>query len=523
MEVRTPSYATRYSSAPKNIRLVTWCLRFVDKCRKKNRESGKLSQQEIWNAEKRVLRLIQNEAFNSDDGWKKKCTVKVKTGEDGLIVVETKLINREDKQYFRLPILLPHSHPFVTQIIREEHMQNGHAGIQYLMSQLREKYWILQSRKSIRKVVTSCVRCRRHALKKQDVESAPLPSRRVQDATVLQITGVDLAGPLVLKCGEKVWIVLFTCAVFRAVHLELVTACSTEEFILALSRFVSRRGRPTTIYSDNGTNFVGADNLFKKLNWEKIESTAMVKKIQWIFNPPSGLWWGGFWERLIRSVKDLLKRMLGKSRLNKEQLITCLCEVEGIINARPLTYVREDADDLIPLTPAMFIQSQRESNFPEMRTLDEEDLRSKYREMQTLRRELQQRFRKEYLGLLVQKQREKSHYRFQQGEVVLIGSDNRKRLEWPMGRIVELIAGTDGVCRVAKVKTTSGVLTRPLQRLFPLEISSEANLPDVPATIQKIAKSNMPDQTNNQSIATLPVVQTRSGRMVQRPIRFRDQ
>jgi len=91
--------------------------------------------------------------------------------------------------------------------------------------------------------------------------------------------GVDLAGPLFLKDGSKVWIVLFTCAVYRAVHLELVKSLSTEAFLYSLRRFISRRGRPNTIYSDNGTNFHGSDNLFKKLNWEEMENFSGIKRI----------------------------------------------------------------------------------------------------------------------------------------------------------------------------------------------------------------------------------------------------
>jgi hypothetical protein len=85
---------------------------------------------------------------------------------------------------------------------------------------------------------------------------------------------------------------------------------NTEAFLNAFERFITIRGRPCTVYSDNGTNFVGAVNLFNKLNWNAVETAANTKQIKWIFNPPTAAWWGGWWERLIRTVKDLLKRML---------------------------------------------------------------------------------------------------------------------------------------------------------------------------------------------------------------------
>jgi hypothetical protein len=126
------------------------------------------------------------------------------------------------------------------------------------------------------------------------------------------------------------------------VHLDFVTSSSTVAFINALERFINLRGRPSTIYSDNGTNFVGAVNVFDRLDWKKIEETALVKRKKLIFNPPTTSWWGGWWERLIRMLKDLLKRMLGRAKLNYEQFRTSLSSAENVFNERPLTVITED-------------------------------------------------------------------------------------------------------------------------------------------------------------------------------------
>src|SRR5207237_8151902 len=128
--------------------------------------------------------------------------------------------------------------------------------------------------------------------------------------------------------------------------------------------------RQSIVYSDNGTNFDGAENLFSKINWTQVEETAKVKQIKWIFNPPTAAWWGGFWERLIRSVKDLLKRMLGHGKLDYVRMETCLCEAEAIMNSRPLTHITEDPLDLIPLTPGMFLKDNVGSNFLELDSMD---------------------------------------------------------------------------------------------------------------------------------------------------------
>lgn len=506
-------YVKRYSSYMKNIRHIAYLLRFGDKCRKRSSENGKLTKEEINRAEVTLVQLVQREEFPMDQ--KVICGLRVVKNIDGILCVKTKLLNRMDSEHFRLPILMPNDHPMVEQLIRWSHAINGHAGVQFLMGSLRESFWIIQARKAIRRVIGKCVTCRRFTAKSGNVTEAALPENRVKTAAVFQITGVDLAGPLTLTDGSKTWFVIFTCAVYRAIHLELVTSISTDSFLLALFRFVSRRGRPTTIYSDNGTNFVGADNLFRKLDWKRIEAESQVQRIQWLFNPPTASWWGGFWERLIRNVKDLLKRVLGHKKLNYDQLLTCLCEVEAVVNGRPLTFVNEDQDDLIPLTPAMFIQDITVTEFPEVAVLDGSGLRRQYEKLKTLRVQLRNRFRKEYLALLVHKGKMKKEHKLEVGDLVLIGADNKKRLDWPMGRIVEFL-GKDQA-RVAKVKTMGGMFLRPVQRLYPLEISSSKELPAVTPEVTKTARLDKESAVQKLK-ETEPGIATRFGRKVRRPV-----
>ena len=364
----------------------------------------------------------------------------------------------------------------------------------------------------MRKVIQGCVTCRRFSTKTAEVPVSPLPEDRVKNAKAFEVTGVDLAGPLFLKDGSKVWLVLYTCAVYRCVHLELVESLSTEDFLLSLVRFIGRRGRPSIVHSDNGTNFVGASNLFDSIDWKKVEHEAQIKRIEWKFIPPAAPWWGGFWERMIRTVKDLLKRMLGNGRLNYVQLETCVIEAEAIVNSRPLTFITEDQEDLIPLTPAMFIQDLEERSFPELENLDAEELRTKFRKIAQLRKDLRQRFRTEYLGLLLQRKKNERMDQFKPGDVVLVGSDNKKRLEWPMAIILELVPGKDGIPRIAWIKTAGGKLLRPLQRLFRLEVNGP--VPKTPEVVERIAKDKQQEESK--------VVVTRSERLVTVPQRFQD-
>ncbi|GFV85352.1 integrase catalytic domain-containing protein [Trichonephila clavipes] len=159
--------------------------------------------------------------------------------------------------------------------------------------------------------------------------------------------------------------------VYRAINLELLTSISTESFLLGLRRFIARRGRPSVIYSDNGTNFKGAYRLYQKVNLEKLKNVEELNPISWKFITPRAPWWGGFWERLIGLVKRTLRKTLGKTSLNHEEMYTVLCDCVSLINSRQLTYVTDDVEDLEHLTPAMFLQDIREVGVTELDQIDE--------------------------------------------------------------------------------------------------------------------------------------------------------
>jgi hypothetical protein len=496
-----------FSSYEKNVAVWGWIYRYKCNLRKIKVGNGDLSIMELREGEKLLLYQVQRACF--EDSSAVVGGIHVKVDKDGLLRVVTKITNRVDTENFVAPILIPKIHPITECLIMSFHRLHCHAGIQVLMSKLREKYWIIQSRRTIRRVLRRCSNCRRYDAKSVEVPPAPLPERRVKDSEPFETTGVDLAGPLYLRDGSKVWIVVFTCAVYRCIYLDLVTSCSTEAFLGALERFIAFYGRPNTIFSDNGCNFVGSDSLFAQLEWSSIEKESGVRRIRWIFNPPTAAWWGGFWERLIREVKNLLKRMLGRARLSFDQLRTCLANIMSTMNDRPLTAMTEDSNDLVPLTPAMFIRGRAFGYLPE--TEEAGNLTAMYRKMKRVQHQLEDRFRKEYLSMLVQRGNEKTITVLSKGDVVLVGADNKKRFDWPLGLIVDLIPGKDGNIRVARVKTKGGILTRPLQRLYPLEISSSDQLKrpamEIPANEVKEKKAEN-------------TIKTKFGRIIKNPSRY---
>ena len=135
------------------------------------------------------------------------------------------------------------------------------------------------------------------------------------------------------------YIALFSCCVTRAIHLELVEDLSAEAFRRALRRFAARRGTPTLIVSDNAKTFQATEKALNDLfNHPEVASELHRKKIERRFNLERAPWWGGFFERMVGSVKACLRKVLGNARLTFDELLTVLVEVEGILNSRPLTY-----------------------------------------------------------------------------------------------------------------------------------------------------------------------------------------
>ena len=178
---------------------------------------------------------------------------------------------------------------------------------------------------------------------------APLPADRVNQAFPFEVTGLDHAGPLYC-CDlprKKFWVLLFTCAVVRAVHIELVESLSTPETVLALRRLAARRGLPQTLYSDNAKGFIASPVELQK------QFGPVAPK--WKFIVPLSPWFGGWWERLIRSIKTALRKTVGARCLTRGGLETTLHEVEACVNSRPLTFVSTEPDIDNPLTPSHFL------------------------------------------------------------------------------------------------------------------------------------------------------------------------
>ena len=275
----------------------------------------------------------------------------------------------------RHPIVLYSRHRLIRLFLRFYHIKHEHQSFDYLRSVIHQQFVVLRLRSALRAIETHCVCCRKRKAKTVTPMMSDLPAERLgYRQPPFSNCGVEYFGPFhvtIRRSSEKRWGFLFTCLTTRAIHIELVPSMDTSSCVMAIERFISRRGTPSIIWSDNGTNFVGAEKelLLCIKNWNAEAPLSLVHKgIKWKYNPPSAPHQAGAWERMVRSCKRLFYAILGSRKLTDEILNTTMCLVEGSLNARPLTPVSDYPDSLEALTPNHFLLGQHSLTFPSLRS-----------------------------------------------------------------------------------------------------------------------------------------------------------
>jgi hypothetical protein len=312
----------------------------------------------------------------------------------------------------------------------------------------------------------------------QQIE-APLASNRVKPSRSFAVTGIDVAEPLCIKMGSDMrepYISLFTCATTRAVHFQLCTDTSTDKLLMALQRFVGRRGLPHAIYTDNAKTFHAANcklsELWKQLFASKTHQFLAHNGIVRKFIAPRAAWWGGCWERMIGTVKRCLRKVLGQSRLTKKQLNTTLISIEAAVNSKPIT----QGEDSVALTPAHFLIGEGLVTIPtETEPTVRQNLAKELQLKQKLSDDFWKRWTKKYLLEMrnfheVQRAVGKAA-QLRLGARVLTQEDVRPRHVWGRARIEELRRRRDVQARTVVLRTSDGrQITLPIQLVIPLEV-----------------------------------------------------
>ena len=397
--------------------------------------------------------------------------------DDGIMCVGGRLKHADLPSDRKYPIIIPNKHPVAILIVRHYH-NIAHLGTEWTLSHIRSRYWIVKARLIVKQVKKDCTTCKRLYASPCVQQMSDLPHERLAAGEApFSCIGCDCFGPFavkVLRSEVKRYGLICTCFSIRAIHLEVLDSMSTDSFLNGFRRFVARRGSPQKVFSDNGTNFVGAqsemDHCKSQLDMRCIQSYGTQSNMEWKFNPPHAPHMGGAWERMIGIVKKVLPAMLKDCRLTDEVLRTVFAEVECIVNSRPLTKLSDDVNDMSPLTPNHLLML-RSGPTPVPGIFSQSDMyRNKWRYVQHLSNQFWSRWLREYLPEL--QKRHKWHNKernVQVGDLVLVVGENMPRRLWPLGLVVQIKHGRDNLVRSVHVKTRSTTLVRPVTKIVLLE------------------------------------------------------
>lgn len=503
-----PDLHNKYSSLSKLIRVTAYIFRFKNNLlfefyQKKQlnnsyrKMTGFLTTKELINSRHYLIRISQEIDF---------CDKLIELQKQGQILANSSLsklypfmdsnlilrlggrIQNSDLNYeTKHPILLRKQNPLAYLLFKDAHLKTLHGGINQMQSYVGRQYWIIYGRNIAKLVLRKCVICFKYNVKAANQMMGNLPSIRVKPARPFKHSGVDYAGPIVIKQSTarnsvttKGYICLFVCMVTKAVHLEAVTSISTDAFMAAFRRFISRRGICTDIYSDCGTNFIGASKELQILynrNRNSIPSDMLellaANGTIWHFITPASPNFGGLWKARIKSTKYHLKRLMLNRILTFEELSTLLAQIESSLNSRPLCPISSDIADCNALTPAHFLIGEPTLCIPDEDLLEVNiNYLSRWKVVEKLKQHFWYRWTAEWLCRLQSRPKWlKRKTNAEIGDLVLLLDERCALGEWPLARVQEIHPGKDGCVRVVTLLIKGKQFKRPISKIAFLPIN----------------------------------------------------
>ncbi|XP_077389538.1 uncharacterized protein LOC144026608 [Festucalex cinctus] len=382
--------------------------------------------------------------------------------QNGLISVGGRLKHSEIDNLEKSPVILPKGSYVSLLLTRHYHEQVKHQGRHLTEGAIRSAgLWILGGKRLVNSVIHNCVTCRKLRGKQEQQYMADLPPERLKACPPFTYVGLDVFGPWSIttrrtrggQAESKRWALMFACMSSRAVHIEVIESLDTSSCINALRRFFALRGPAKQLFSDRGTNFIGASKELRKDN--SMQQYLTDQDCRWEFNPPHASHMGGSWERMIGTARRILDSMLlqNKVQLTHEVLCTLMAEITAIINARPLLPVSSDPENPFILSPSMLI-TQKSCLLPPPGDFMDKDLYTKqWRQVQALANQFWTRWRREYLPTLQQRQKwTESRRNLQVNDLVLLKDKQVTRNSWPLARVTATFPSKDKRVRKIEVK-----------------------------------------------------------------------
>jgi len=485
----------KYSSLQRLLAVTAYVLRFTQHL--SNNTVRHLTPSELTRASMKWLQAIQQEVFSEEIANLQKQPqnrlplvrqLRLFLDDSGLLRCGGRIHNAPLSELTKFPYLLPPKHHFTNLVILHTHVAQHHSGVNATLTMVRQQYWIPSGRQRVRSLLRTCVICKKTAGRPYPTpDPPPLVKCRLNAVHPFEVTGVDFTGALYVRSSDgeqKVYVCLFTCAVSRAAHLEIVNDLTVECFLQAFRRFTSRRSLPKLMLSDNATTYLAAaEELQSLLSSAALSENLARRGVEWRFIPKRAPWFGGFWERMIGLTKSALKKVLGRTRATLESLQTLVTEVEAVLNNRPITYSSPDVNDPSPITPAHLLYGRTITTLPYHNVAADEisdptygdgsEVRRRAKAQAVLLSHFWSRWSKEYLTALREFHRTTGNnvQTVRVGDVVQI-HDDTPRIQWRLGVIEHLNKGSDGLVRSVQLRTSTGTTNRPIAKLYPLEVTS---------------------------------------------------
>lgn len=479
------------------IRIVAYVKRFVHNLKSKesdNKLIGPLTYAEIVNAQTTLTRHSQCKYFSEEvhameSGLpfprhsKLLCLRPVWDKETKLIKVGGRVSKAKLPEPRKHQMILPSDDIFTRRLFEMMHLRLLHAGPQLMLHEVRHQWWPLNGKRIAQTVLHKCVTCFKRTPKLQTQIMGDLPRCRLTKAKSFMSTGIDFAGPFKSKQNEgprckntrDAYICIFVCCSTKAVHLEVVSSYTTNAFLACLRRFVSRRGKIRHIYCDNGTNFVGANNMLRKLLKDE-EATETLNHefdhIDFHFAPARSPHTGGLYEANIRSMKKHLNRVMGKMILNFEELQTLVVQIEACLNSRPLCTLPTGPEEIGVLTPGHFLTGEPLTAVPDVDYTDINPNRlTRWCQIQQMLQKYWQVWSTEYINSLQKRYKWKEESdNLKINDIVLVKEENMMPLHWKLGRVVRVFPDEYQKVRTVELIINNHLTRRTVHKLCKLPI-----------------------------------------------------